>query len=272
MLKLISVVLASAFLSGCFLRVEVGEGGSVQSLSDTRNCAENTSCSFEVTDTDFVDTFTAIPKAGYVFSHWKGGDGYLCPNLGSPVCMQSNTHLAGNPSADAFIASDSEMILEPVFISTTEIYLDAIRDTNAVIVDATGSVIGIPADTADALGRTFYARVDGVRSANLLRLRIATGGAPVLDSTEIVYFTSSFCGGDAYMAVTEEQQIGEYWAGLSYNSIHIIDRDADPELLPFLSYSSGNGICKGSSIAPLDALPAPAFPFDVQFPVEYELR
>lgn len=80
-------------LAGCKLAVIVSSGGDVQSASDTRNCASEKVCEFTITSDNFDDTFTAIPRAGYVFTQWAAGPGFLCGDSTNPTCNVSNVGL-----------------------------------------------------------------------------------------------------------------------------------------------------------------------------------
>jgi hypothetical protein len=87
----------------------------VNSSTGTHNCAENTTCPIEITDTTYSESFTAIPEEGYVFSKWMGGDSFMCGDSTDPVCPVSNTLLAGDSRFDAWLASYLTFYIMPVF-------------------------------------------------------------------------------------------------------------------------------------------------------------
>ena len=84
------ILFIGTVMTGCKFALMVTADGDVSSSSGTRDCAGGTICEFEITDTDFSETFTATAREGYVFSKWKAGDGYLCANSTNPVCAVSN--------------------------------------------------------------------------------------------------------------------------------------------------------------------------------------
>jgi len=77
-IKLLIVLGISGFLAGCKLNVIATPGGDVESLSGARDCSAGNVCEFEITDTNFSESFTAIPKEGYVFSKWYKGGNFYC--------------------------------------------------------------------------------------------------------------------------------------------------------------------------------------------------
>lgn len=94
-IKLLLVACAATFLISCKLAVVVSSGGDVQSLSGTRNCSGGNICEFDIFSDNFNETFTAIPRQGYVFSKWQGGDGFQCKNSVNPACTVTNTGIVG---------------------------------------------------------------------------------------------------------------------------------------------------------------------------------
>lgn len=111
----LSVLLLSFGLAGCKLAVILVEGGDVQSLSGTRNCSAGDVCVFQVNDTTFSETFTAVPAPGWRFLRWNSGGDFLCQNLTSTQCSLSNTEAAGNPLVEAIVASERTFHIMPVF-------------------------------------------------------------------------------------------------------------------------------------------------------------
>lgn len=112
-LKKILVVLASVSLvSACKFAVVVPPGGNVQSLSGTNNCLGPDYCEFDITDRDFSETFTAVPRAGFEFVKWQSGEGYFCANSIDPVCTVA---LPGGDAGDAVVASIHTGSIRPVF-------------------------------------------------------------------------------------------------------------------------------------------------------------
>jgi len=132
--KILLTLAAAIFLGGCKLAVIVGEGGTVQSTSNTRNCPKVSRCEFQVSEANFDETFTAVPLPGYRFERWQLGPGYLCLNTPGPTCVLSNVALKEIPSIQAIIASDAVFTIRPVFKS--------LADGRLVVKDANGQVLG----------------------------------------------------------------------------------------------------------------------------------
>lgn len=112
--SLLLICLAAA-ITGCRLGVVVFLGGDVISASGSHDCLQGNACEIQIDDSNFTETFTAIPKTGYVFSRWETGDKFICGGSISPSCTVSNTAFAGNPDFEAVIASDQLFYIMPVF-------------------------------------------------------------------------------------------------------------------------------------------------------------
>lgn len=102
-------------MTGCKLALVVTSGGDVQSLSGIRDCAGGNLCEFQISDASFSDSFTAVPRAGYVFAYWQGGSGFLCGESTNPTCDVSNTAYAGNAAVEPIISSGLFFQAMPVF-------------------------------------------------------------------------------------------------------------------------------------------------------------
>ena len=113
--KFLLIASAVVVMTGCKLVVAVGEGGSVQSGSGGNDCSGNSLCEIDINDATFSDTFIAVPAAGFVFSSWEEGSGFLCGNTTSATCSVDNTALAGNATAEAVIATDRAFAIRPIF-------------------------------------------------------------------------------------------------------------------------------------------------------------
>lgn len=117
--KALLLVSIAGLIGGCKLAIVVTSGGDVTSLSGTRDCAGSATCEVEITDTTFEETFTAIPREGYVFSHWQAGvageERYLCPGSTNPVCLISNTAFAGIPAIELLIDEGAFYYVLPRF-------------------------------------------------------------------------------------------------------------------------------------------------------------
>lgn len=132
--KILLTLVAGILLSGCKLSVIVGEGGTVQSTSNTRNCPEVSRCEFQVSEANFDETFTAVPLPGYRFDRWQSGPGYLCLKTPGPTCALSNVYFKDIPAIQAIIASEAAFTIRPVF--------KPIAGNQLVVKDANGLVLG----------------------------------------------------------------------------------------------------------------------------------
>jgi hypothetical protein len=128
-LKILMLASVIFFVAGCKLAVIVVEGGEVQSPG-LGNCLEGDICIFQVTGTDFNETFTAVPNSGWVFVRWNSGYGFFCQDSTNPTCVISAEAAEGNEAIEALIASSQTFYLMPVFERPTPL-----TDTDTVTVD-----------------------------------------------------------------------------------------------------------------------------------------
>ncbi len=184
--KILVFLALTSLVAGCKLTVHTGDGGNVQSLSGTRECTEGSNCVFDVTDTQFKETFTAVPLLGFEFVKWQAGDGFLCGNSHNPTCTVSTVGLT-DQAAQAIIASDNVVRISPIF--------DRARDRALVLVDANDKFIGVPLDPGNVL-----VRFDGFSGAYSLSF---DGTTRRLHAQATIFFTDSSCGmdgGEPYLA------------------------------------------------------------------------
>ncbi len=145
-IKALLIISLAMLATGCKLALTVTSGGDVTSLSGNRDCVGGSLCEYEVTDTSFVDSFTAVPRPGYVFSKWQGGDDYQCAESTNPTCTISTNLIESfqGPArgvADTIIASGRYYYVQPLFtfvgIDTdedgTKDYLDPDDDNDGVL-------------------------------------------------------------------------------------------------------------------------------------------
>ncbi|WP_157976597.1 S8 family peptidase [Parahaliea mediterranea] len=109
---IVSVVLS--VLGGCKVRIEVPEGGRVESASGRYQCNAGAVCELDVRDTNFNERFLAIEESGYVFRGWRRDNGYFCGgSVGA--CVLNTTGFVGNADLMAVLRSNQVFHLEPVF-------------------------------------------------------------------------------------------------------------------------------------------------------------
>jgi hypothetical protein len=84
--KILTILAVTALAAGCKLVIVSPPGGDVTSLS-SGTCAGGSVCEVEITNPAFTDTFTAVPKPGYAFVRWQGGnDDFKCGNSTNTTC------------------------------------------------------------------------------------------------------------------------------------------------------------------------------------------
>lgn len=111
-------VIICLLLSACPLEVPVPTSGSVTTNSGSMNCAAGTTCSLDVTDIHFDETFVAHPAPGFVFDSWQSGSRRLCGDQAGD-CQFSTATLEGNEAAIALFSDpDQVLYIEPRFLST----------------------------------------------------------------------------------------------------------------------------------------------------------
>ena len=106
---------ALALLAGCKIEIEAPVEGSVTTTSSAIECAAGQTCTIDIADTYFDETFEAVPATGWQFAGWKTGPNALCGDSLEP-CNYSTTMFQGNEDIDAFLENqDIVLSLQPVF-------------------------------------------------------------------------------------------------------------------------------------------------------------
>ncbi|MBN7798211.1 S8 family peptidase [Parahaliea mediterranea] len=101
-------------LGGCKVRIDVPEGGRVETESGRYQCDEGTVCELDVRDTDFDERFLAVADGEHVFRGWRRGDGHFCGGS-LDACALSTTGFPGNASLMEVLRSEQVFHLAPVF-------------------------------------------------------------------------------------------------------------------------------------------------------------
>jgi len=113
---LLPLILAA---SGCKIRVEVPEGGHVESTSGVFSCESGQTCDVDIVDSLFDETFRAIPEAGYYFRKWEAGERSVCGSTYEP-CRVRPAAFAESPTLAETLAkllkSDVVYTLRPQFV------------------------------------------------------------------------------------------------------------------------------------------------------------
>jgi N-acetylneuraminic acid mutarotase len=108
-LGLVTVVI----LSGCKVEITVPEGGRVGTISGAYACESGETCTIDVVDVFFDETFQAKPAPGYTFAAWRQKGRAFCGGRNRP-CRLSTTGFPGTKLMP-FLESDDVFYLEPVF-------------------------------------------------------------------------------------------------------------------------------------------------------------
>jgi len=117
-LNLILIALASVALTACKIEIDVPTSGSVTTTSNAINCAAGATCTVDVSDIFFDETFEADPEPGFIFAGWKQKDRGFCGGLAAP-CHLFSSFAAGNAILTAILEDPNEIFyLEPSFKST----------------------------------------------------------------------------------------------------------------------------------------------------------
>lgn len=109
------LLLLTLWATGCKVQIEVPEGGSVVSSSGARDCASGRTCSFDVVDVFFEDTFNGEAEEGFAFAGWQRGNSTFCGGSGK-ACFLSTANFVGNPDLLAVLESDRTFFLRPLFV------------------------------------------------------------------------------------------------------------------------------------------------------------
>ena len=125
-LKLLVLVVIPS-LAACKIQVTSPIQGGVSTKSGAISCPAASSCTIDVSDTNFDETFVAAPQDGYVFAGWKQG---LCTGSTAP-CKLATTGFENNNALMTLLASpDKVFYLEPTFAPEETCFLDPFVNTS----------------------------------------------------------------------------------------------------------------------------------------------
>lgn len=142
--RLLILGLLCALMSACKVVIELPGGGHVVSSSSAFDCrnelqaasqsaggrhyatsasltpdhAENVHCEFDVSDTFFDETFTAVPDEGYKFVRWKKVERGFFGGSTERTVRLFTSGFVGNEALLSILESDQEFYLQPVFALT----------------------------------------------------------------------------------------------------------------------------------------------------------
>jgi hypothetical protein len=102
-------------LTACKVEVVVPEGGRVDTVSGAYSCEAGQTCSVDVSDEFFAETFVAEPGDDNIFSGWNKGFRRLCGGSLTPCELSTGGFDAYQALLD-ILASDEIFYLEPTFL------------------------------------------------------------------------------------------------------------------------------------------------------------
>lgn len=112
--RLLFFVMMAAFLTACKIQIKVPTGGSVTNAGSTFVCGSGKTCSVDVIDLFFDETYSAKAESGFRFKNWKKKDRGLCGGANKP-CHLFTSGFEGNSALMGFLERDEVFFLEPVF-------------------------------------------------------------------------------------------------------------------------------------------------------------
>ena len=198
----VTIVAAAAMLSGCFIRLIGTPGGVVGTQSGNYpNCAEGASCpDIPMIDSNFNETFVAVPAAGYRFAHWKRSNKYLFGCNTDPQATIETSGFPGSP-LEQFLGDPLVTFMSPVFRSTgAEIYYSTDFECNDINAATLGDGWVSYVNVFEADGVTYVGgySVDGgaPNGAQISTLTTKQGGAEQAARQLVVFsnYDSAFFG------------------------------------------------------------------------------
>jgi hypothetical protein len=114
MSKFLLLLCITLLMAGCKLAVIVVEGGEVQSTG-SGTCVASTICIVDVTDTNFSESFTAVPYTDWYFHKWNSGDRLFCGGSTDLTCPLSFEGHEESEAVEEMVASSELFYLMPVF-------------------------------------------------------------------------------------------------------------------------------------------------------------
>lgn len=145
LIKLATLLILSATLSACKIQVSSTAGGSVATASGSYQCVANTTCAeIQVSNTEFNETFTAKPEAGFVFAGWRKRDRGLCGGSTND-CKLTTSNFGTNNALLALLSSDETFYLEAVFVRNTSTINNCPAD---VALGANSGITTVPTGAA----------------------------------------------------------------------------------------------------------------------------
>jgi len=106
----------SVLLMGSKLIIHVPQGGAVVSSSGLFACGAGESCTIDINEHHFAETFTAVADGGYSFNRWETGTGAICGGSLNTQCDELDTDSFGSFDRDTTVKrSGGALRLTPSF-------------------------------------------------------------------------------------------------------------------------------------------------------------
>lgn len=156
--RALALVFAVTLVVACKVRIVVPEGGDVSSQSGAFNCKAGETCTIDVVDIFFEETFVATPAQGYRFHAWKkwpGKKNGFCGGRTIP-CELSTAGFDASPALMSILEGDDIFYLQPIFkkTATTGSCTPAATSYNLALSGGDTAKVGTSLATGDlAFGR-----------------------------------------------------------------------------------------------------------------------
>ena len=130
--------LATFIVSGCRIDVIAPEGATVRSESGAFDCVGPATCTIEVNDLFFDETFSVETNSGAIFAGWKRRDRGISGGQSEP-CRLFTSGFEGNDILLGFLESDETFFLEAELASAAAL-LPVSQDASIFADEPTSSI------------------------------------------------------------------------------------------------------------------------------------
>lgn len=147
--RVLVLVFLSGCLAGCKLTITVPEGGRVESESGAWICRAGETCTIDIADVFFDETFLAVADEGYTFTQWRAERGYFCGGTATS-CRVFTSLLAGNAALEALLDADLDFYLQPTFSGAGASTSHTVSPSGGSFEFSNGVVLDIPPGAVDS--------------------------------------------------------------------------------------------------------------------------